>query len=258
MNLKHMGLFGLTIVILITLVIPVSAKTAGEIYERLRPSVICIVGELDPVFITPEYDSCQGTGFILQPNGVAITTAHNIENTLSLSVYYWENIAGTFSLCETTAEVLAVNSELDLALIDIAGNDFTAVTLAEKPVLITDEVMALSVPYAHVMSMSLFFTEGHVISLTNSILGLNDMNNIISDAFITYGSSGGPLLNSDGDVVGLVYAMGQEDLTGMTFITPINYIYVWSGTPPELGLQIAIDAICGSEAVFTFSDDVYF
>ncbi|MEP6297001.1 MAG: trypsin-like peptidase domain-containing protein [Ilumatobacter sp.] len=146
-----------------------------------------------------------GTGIIITEDGEILTNAHVIEGADSVRV----RLAGETEPREAT--VLAADRGNDLALLRIAGDGFEAATFADPDsVRLGDEVMAIG--FALGLDGDPSVTLGIVSALDRSV-GEGDVfldGLIQTDAAISSGNSGGPLVNAAGEVVGVNTAVARD------------------------------------------------
>lgn len=190
------------------------------VYKKALPSVVNITSTAVAFdfFYGPVPQQGQGSGFILNKDGLILTNNHVIDNAQRVEV--------TLSNKKKyKAQVLGVDKNHDLALIKINNvPDLTPATLAESQSLtVGQRVYAIGNPFG----LSGTMTRG-IISAIRSIRG--PQNNPIEDAIqtdaaINPGNSGGPLLNSRGEVIGvttLIANNGADQSSGIGFAIPIN------------------------------------
>jgi serine protease Do len=162
-----------------------------------------------------------GTGIIISEDGYILTNKHVIENrTADYTVFL---VDGT----ELAATVVNISEETDLALIkvesDIAMN---AAALGDSEVLeVGQTVMAIGNSlgrYDSTVTRGVVSALGRSISSATDAGEIIDLDNIIqTDAAINPGNSGGPLLNLNGEVVGVNTAIDSEG-EAIGFTIPIN------------------------------------
>ncbi len=190
------------------------------VYKKALPSVVNITSTAVAFdfFYGPVPQQGQGSGFILNKDGLILTNNHVIDNAQRVEV--------TLSNKKKyKAQVLGVDKNHDLALIKISNvSDLTPATLSDSQNLIVGQrVYAIGNPFG----LSGTMTRG-IISAIRSIRG--PQNNPIEDAIqtdaaINPGNSGGPLLNSKGEVIGvttLIANNGADQSSGIGFAIPIN------------------------------------
>lgn len=169
-----------------------------SVADFLRPSVVTISADIGSgVGI--------GTGVIVTDDGEILTNAHVIDDADEVRV----RLAGESE--PRAATVLAADRGNDLALLRIDGDDFAAATFADPgSVRIGDEVLAIGAALGLDGEPSV--TLGIVSALDRSI-GQGDVfldGLIQTDAAISSGNSGGPLVNSQGQVVGINTAVARD------------------------------------------------
>lgn len=160
---------------------------------------------VDPVAGAMEGD-WWGTGLIVEPTGIAVTNNHVVVGAATLRV----DAGGK----QYNARILGTSECLDLAVIDLDGEDFPFFDWYEGEITGALDVWALGFP--NVGDRSYAVTKGVVSKPdTASDTQWASVNHAIEhDARIRGGNSGGPLVASDGRVVGVNYAgSDQTDLS---------------------------------------------
>jgi len=167
--------------------------------------------------ITPERERGQGSGVIIDENGLVLTNAHVVERVDNVSVTLADG-----SICD--GEVLGTDTVTDLALVKIdedAYSGFAPLGNSED-LEVGDWAIALGTPYGLEKTVTL----GIVSSLHRDInsLGFSDkrLDLIQTDAAINPGNSGGPLINSNGEVIGINTLVRSGPGAGLGFAIPIN------------------------------------
>jgi S1-C subfamily serine protease len=193
------------------------------VYKRALPSVVNITSTAMKAdfFYRPIPVQGQGSGFILDKEGHILTNNHVIEDaqlvevTLSNGKHY-------------KATVVGIDNNHDLALLQIKdASDLTPATLAESsnPV-VGQRVYAIGNPFGFSGTM----TRG-IISAIRSVQmpsGNKIEDAIQTDASVNPGNSGGPLLNSRGEVIGITTLIasnpngGADQSAGIGFAIPIQ------------------------------------
>ncbi|XP_069341378.1 serine protease HTRA4 [Eulemur rufifrons] len=170
----------------------------AAVVEKVAPSVVHLQLFRRSPLSTKDIPASSGSGFIVSEDGLIITNAHVITNQQRIQV---ELQSGA----QYEATVKDVDHKLDLALIKIEPNtDLPVLLLGRSSDLRAGEfVVALGSPF----SLQNTVTAG-IVSTTQrggKELGLkdSDMDYIQTDAIINHGNSGGPLVNLDGDVIGI-------------------------------------------------------
>src|SRR3954463_1231943 len=154
-----------------------------------------------------------GSGFVISPDGLVITNNHVVEGATSVKVHLDDR--------DYTAQVKGVDKATDIALLKIdAGHPLRYVELGDSDAIrVGDWVMVIGNP----LNLDRTVTTG-VISAKGRSIGISDAsfeNFIQTDAAINFGNSGGPLLNMQGQVVGIATAInwGAENIG---FAVPVN------------------------------------
>ncbi len=137
-----------------------------------------------------------GTGFFIAPNGYLVTNAHVVSEYENIAI---KDQSGRL----LNATVIAVDKERDLALLKVAGN-FAPLRINQTGrVSKGQRVMAIGYPQPTIQGSESKVTDGVISSLTG--IG-NDENWFQVSVPIQGGNSGGPLINEDGIVIGVVVA----------------------------------------------------
>jgi len=189
------------------------------VYRKALPSVVNITSTAVAFdfFNRPVPQQGQGSGFILDKQGHILTNNHVIDNAQRVEVTLADKH-------KYKATVVGVDKQHDLALLLINAPNLTPATLAESGGLVVGQrVYAIGNPFG----LSGTMTRG-IISAIRSIGvqgGAPIEDAIQTDAAVNPGNSGGPLLNSRGEVIGvttLIASAGADQSAGIGFAIPIN------------------------------------
>ena len=182
-----------------------SPTPAGNLME-VQPAVVRIVAEgsfVDPDQGTQLNVSGSGSGFIISPDGLAVTNNHVVTGAAILRVY----IQGERE--PRNARVLGVSECSDLALIDIDGDDFSFLQWYDGDITVGQEVYAAGYPLGE---SEFTLTRGIVSKASTS--GETEWASVDSvmehDATLNRGNSGGPLITREGQVIGVNFAGNFE------------------------------------------------
>jgi S1-C subfamily serine protease len=156
-----------------------------------------------------------GSGFLVEPDGIALTNHHVVDRAEKVTIRI-PGRAGRY-----IAEVVGTDKQTDLAVLRIhpreEGERFPVAPPGDSDTLAVGEwVIAIGNPYGldGTVSLGIVSAKGRDLEAENL---LNDF--IQTDAMIDHGSSGGPLVNLRGEVVG-INSRGQG--RGIGFTIPIN------------------------------------
>jgi S1-C subfamily serine protease len=197
-------------------------STAARAYEVIRPSVVRVRQIAQSAEGDRNIEKSVGSGVVIVDKGIILTNLHVVAGGDRLGVVFAD---GT----ESEATVIGVQPENDLAVIQAKTlpDDLMPATLrATGDLAPGDEVIAVGFPFGIGPSV----TSGVVSGLQRvhrSLDGTRDLVNLIQfDAAVNPGSSGGPLVTADGEVVGIVTAIlnpsDQRVFIGIGFAVPIE------------------------------------
>lgn len=237
-----------------TTTLPSPAAKAAEI---IRPSVVRVVGygtekttpeakvekrgrnlaKGKPAEATDEAPGQQvergvGTGVVIVDKGIILTNLHVVAGSETIKVTFFDGL-------ESPATITGVQPENDLAVLQAQKlpDDLIPATMRSTADLQPgDQVVAVGFPFGIGPSVS----AGVVSGLNRSFRspeGKQELANLIQfDAAANPGNSGGPLINMDGEVLGIVTAIlnptQQRTFIGIGFAVPIENAASAAGTPP--------------------------
>ncbi len=135
----------------------------------------------------------RGTGFNLEPDGLVVTNRHMVEGASSVRVSFPD--MGTFTVQHWT-----VYPDADLAVLDLQAEGLPAVPVSEVPAYPGQEVLIIGNP----LQFARVANRGEVVGYRNN--PQSDIPLIVVEAMIYPGSSGSPVFNEQGEVVGVVFA----------------------------------------------------
>jgi len=163
----------------------------------------------------PQPQIGQGSGFIISADGYIMTNAHVVKGADKIEV--------TLNDGEVkTATLIGADPHTDLAIIKIEGKDFPFLKLGDSESLEVGEwVIAIGSPFQLQASL----TVGVVSAKGRQGLNISDLEDFIqTDAAINPGNSGGPLLDLDGNVIGINTAIVSRSggYMGIGFAIPSN------------------------------------
>jgi putative serine protease PepD len=218
-----------------------TTTTAADVYRRASKSVVEITARTsgsgssgsgsDGNPFSPQQDNSSeatGTGFVVDSSGLIVTNEHVIDGATSITVTLSDG-------SELKATLVGKDSSSDLALlkVDPSGHSLPALALADdSSVNVGDTAYAIGSPYGLAETL----TTGVVSALGRSIdapNGFTISGAIQTDAELNPGNSGGPLLNAQGQVIGVnsqVYSSGSSASgeatggTGLGFAIPSSTV----------------------------------
>ena len=177
----------------------------AAVAEYVAPSIVTISADIDgPGGIGGSI----GTGVITSSDGEIVTNAHVVEGATEIRV----RLAGETE--PRPATLLAADAGNDLALLRVAGDDFVPATFADPDSMrIGDEVIAIG--FALDLDGDPSVTRGIVSALDRTIVTASGaLDGLVqTDAAISSGNSGGPLVDALGQVVGINTAVARGDAT---------------------------------------------
>jgi serine protease Do len=153
----------------------------------------------------------EGSGIIISPDGYILTNNHVVENADEIVVRLKDGRA-------FEGEVKGLDPESDVALVKIQASGLTPAKLGDSDAMRVGEfVLAIGAPF----ELNDTVTVGHVSAKGRIFEHDADQDFIQTDAKILPGNSGGPLVNLDGEVIGINTMIEGLD-TGIGFAVPIN------------------------------------
>jgi 2-alkenal reductase len=222
---------------------PTSQENASVIsaIRKVRPAVVTIINEGMPspgIAGTIVTTVLSGSGLAIDPSGLIVTNNHVIQRSQTLLVYLSD---GT----KKEATVVGTDSESDIAVIKVNSPLTATVPLGDSSNLeLGQTVIAIGSPMDEFRGTT---TMGIVSGLDRSVGGMDGL--IQTDAAINAGDSGGPLLNTLGQVIGIntLVVRSTSDgktLEGLGFAIPVNQareivtqlISKGDGGPPYIGI----------------------
>lgn len=209
---------------------PPTPSRAAMAYDIIRPSVVRVnqVGLEE----SDDTERAVGTGVVIEESGTILTNIHVVAGADRISVTFFD---GT----KSDAHVVSVQPEDDLAVlkVDTVPDDLKPATLrSTRGLNLGDEVIAVGNPFGIGPSVSSGIVSGMRRDYV-SPKGKRTLTNLIQfDAAANPGNSGGPLVTTDGEVVGIVTAIlnptDQHVFIGIGFAVPIENAAAAAGLSP--------------------------
>ncbi len=206
-----------------------AAAFSETVYQIIQPSLVLI--DAKTAAASGSQDSKLGSGVIINANADILTSLHVVANTVDIQVFYADG-------SQTTAQVIQSQSNIDIAVLHPAkppAQVVPAVMGDPNTLRVGDEAYVVGNPFGLYSSMSAGVISGlnRTFQPADSQVELHDMIQI--DAAVNPGNSGGPLLNRDGQVVGIVTGIAnptsQDFFVGIGFAVPITVAGGVAGAP---------------------------
>ena len=221
------------------------ALSATEAYNKVAPAAVVVSTKsvTQGYFMQTQEVEGIGSGFIINEEGYILTNYHVVKGAQEISVTLSNDVT-------TTAQIVNYDENQDVAMIKITDESVkipATVELGDSDSLQPgEEVIAIGTPLSTELSSTV--TKG-IISATSRSVAVQSgvtMNLIQTDAAINAGNSGGPLVNTKGEVVGINSSkISGEAVEGIGFSIPINDIKdkIESLSKPILNLGISVRTI---------------
>jgi serine protease Do len=159
----------------------------------------------------------QGTGVVISEDGYIVTNNHVVRGATELTVRLSDGR-------EFTGEVIGQDDKTDIAVIKINASNLMAAPLGDSDAMQVGEwVLAMGSPFG----LDQTVTSGIISAKGRANVGITDYEDFIqTDAAINPGNSGGPLINMQGEVVGINTAIASRNgnYMGVGFAIPSNMV----------------------------------
>ena len=194
--------------------------TAAEVYDTVCPSTVLVVAEQDTI-------ASVGTGVILSEDGYIITNAHVIAGGKSCWIALWNDYT-------MEAKLVGYDSEQDLAVLHVENEEgvklYPAAFGDSERMYVGDKVYAIGNPLG--IELRFTMTDGMISAINRDIkVDGHKITVLQTTAALNNGNSGGPLINSCGQVVGInTLKMGgkgslaEATVEGLGFALPTSEI----------------------------------
>jgi serine protease Do len=164
-----------------------------------------------------------GSGFIISPDGYILTNNHVVEGATKVEVHYGADDNGNGGHT-VPAKIIGRDPATDIALVKIdVGQPLPTVPLGDSDrIRKGDWAIAVGNPFQfeNTLTVGVISAKGRALGLSSETRSFE--NFIQTDAAINFGNSGGPLMNINGEVVGINTAIRGGGAQGIGFATPIN------------------------------------
>lgn len=195
-------------------------QAAVNIYKRVSPSVVHVAVEGTSIF-----DSGTGSGFVYDQQGHIVTNNHVVASGRNIIVTFSDDT-------RAPAEVVATDPSTDLAVIkvDVPEPLLVPVELGDSDYLeVGEQAIAIGNPFGfeRTMTVGIISSLGRVVPQENNSRYRFSLANLIqTDAAVNPGNSGGPLIDSQGRVIGINSFIFSETgvNSGVGFAIPVNTV----------------------------------
>ena len=205
----------------------ISDSTLTSLYENVNPGVVSI-------FITTSQGLGSGSGFVYDKEGHIVTNFHVVDGAQSIEVDFPSGL-------KTDGTVTGTDLDSDIAVItvNVDADQLFPLQLGDSDALkVGQMVVAIGNPfstYSSTMTLGIVSAKGRILNSIRTDANQNTYTAgdiIQTDAAINPGNSGGPLLNLNGEVIGINRAIqaggttlqGTSVNTGIGFSIPINIV----------------------------------
>jgi S1-C subfamily serine protease len=203
---------------------------SARAYAAVQPSLVLV--QAQELTTSGKEETALGSGVVLDESGAILTSLHVVKDAIGIQVIFAD---GT----KSDATAVATQAEKDIAVLRALQppSPLVPATLGNPGAMhIGDEVYAVGNPYGLYGSMSAGVVSGFDRPFTPPNGGTKLSGLIQFDAAVNPGNSGGPLVNRDGEVIGIVTGLanptGQDVFIGIGFAVPIDVAASAAGSPP--------------------------
>ncbi|MEM0030838.1 MAG: trypsin-like peptidase domain-containing protein [Desulfurococcaceae archaeon] len=192
------------------------SKEIASIIKNVKPSVVTISTEIPHPMIFFGYEPVKGygSGFIIAP-GYVVTNAHVVKGATKVSIIFSDGFI-------SSAKIVAMDPRRDLALLRTEEHGVPIKLGDSNKVEVGEIVLAIGSPLGlleNSVTMGVISAVGR--TLTTQEIAFEDV--IQTDAAINPGNSGGPLVNLEGEAIGVTTAI-IPFAQGIGFAIPINTV----------------------------------
>ena len=176
------------------------APVEQELLDSYSHAVIRAVDLVGPAVVKLEAGQGSGSGFLISSDGLLVTNSHVIQGASNVRVIFSDERSAR-------GEVLGDDADTDLAVVRVAGNQLPHASFGDSGAVRVGQIaIAIGNPYGFQATV----TSGVVSALGRSLRARSGrlMDDILqTDAALNPGNSGGPLVTSNGEVIGVNTAM---------------------------------------------------
>jgi serine protease Do len=206
---------------------PAADEPVAQVVSATLPAVVNVTTDI----LTPQGQTGQGvgTGFIVRSDGIVVTNCHVVEDGTKITVSTSAKNPQRYD-----ARVIGGDCEHDLAVLKIDANNLPTVPLGNSSDMVLGQ-RVIAIGYALALQGGPTVTTG-IVSALDRTVQVQDPNCTVcknfsrtyssviqTDAAINHGNSGGPLLNMEGQVVGINSA-GDDNAQSIGFAIAIDSV----------------------------------
>ena len=190
-----------------------TAATAPTAQTPEEATTIRVAREITPTVVSVSQPGGSGSGVIVGRDGVVITNAHVVQSARVVEV----GLADGRTL---RGQVLGLDPSIDIAVVRVQGQNLPAAPVGDSDRL---EVGQAAIAIGNPLGLERTVTSGVVSAVNRNPRGIALDGLIQTDAAISPGNSGGPLVDSRGRVIGINTAvLAGAGASGLGFAVPIN------------------------------------
>ena len=184
------------------------------VFEKCKDSVVEILA------YSSLSDNGQGSGVVLTSDGYIVTNKHVVGSATSFTVVFSD---------DTTEEATVIGTDnlTDIAVLKVNRTNLKPIDIAQNPSLKVGQIVyAIGNPYGYSWS----FTDGSISGLERMVSTSSSSsvipNMIQTNALVNQGNSGGPLLSSSGEMIGLISSIYSTSgsAEGISFALPVETV----------------------------------
>lgn len=180
--------------------------TSEQVYKKCNPSVFTIVASMGGAY-------SQGSGFFISTSGVAVSNYHVFDGTIRGSEHVYLSNKDILPV----SEILDYDADLDIIIFRVALEDkkIRALKMTDRNLVIGQNVYAIGSP----LNMTNTFSSGEISQFRGE-----NKSTVQINVPIDHGSSGGPLINEYGEVIGITSSKIENTSANLNFAINIQLV----------------------------------
>ena len=228
--IRRIQIMGIVLGVLFSGISPADAREISPDVGHRSTPIVTAVAQATPSVVAisieqPNYSpfswasggtsSSEGSGVVIDSKGIVLTNAHVVESAISIQASFSDDSV-------YNASIIGIVPELDLAVLqlDIPETSLPAIPIGRsRDVLLGETVIAIGNPFGlgHTVTTGVISAINRPLETENRIY----QDFIQTDASINPGNSGGPLVNIDGELIGINTAI-RSGAEGIGFAIPVD------------------------------------